>query len=678
MGVERVQPALKAQRRPGPDIAFEHLAIVPYRGDGVVGPGFVEPQRFAEPRGHAEQALDRGIVAGAHVLDIGARYPAFLRLDERGHDPAHHVRPFVVAVPGGRRQRLLGDAIGEDRIVVRVAGDGARRREARGVAGERIAAPREKRAPELVETLEHHRLERNPVAPEEVREIELGRRAGLHAHARAVELHRRCHAQFGGHKERLAVIEDDRTEIETHRSVARERDGGVAAEHIHLARLQGDETLLGAERTVGHGVGVAEHRGGDGAADIDIEARPVPLRVREGKARQPGAHSTGKVAAGLHRVQCVARLRRARRQKRRRDRSPRYACLHLPCRLSCDPPYHDAVAHDKAGWHIEAMNRETLTVLAGRDPAANSGIVNPPVYHASTVTFPTLAALEQAEKRKLDTTYYGRNGTPTTFAFEEAVAALEGGHRTVALASGKAAVLAALTAFVDSGDHLLVTDSAYGPTRACCERFLSRFGVETTFYDPAVGAGIAGLIRSNTRLVFVESPGSLTFEVQDVPAIAEAAHAAGCVVAMDSTWASPLFVQPFALGVDVSIQAATKYIAGHSDLMLGAVTATEALQERVRKAAFELGAPAGPDDLYLAQRGLRTLGARMPRHMESGLAVAEWLRGRPQVARVLQPGLPGDPGHALWRRDFSGASGLFGGRARPWPPARRRRSSRWS
>ena len=314
-----------------------------------------------------------------------------------------------------------------------------------------------------------------------------------------------------------------------------------------------------------------------------------------------------------------------------------------------------------------AMKRETLTVVAGRDPAANFGIVNPPVYHASTVTFPTLAALEEAEKRKLDATYYGRNGTPTAFAFEKAVAALEGGHRTVALASGKAAVLAALTAFVDSGDHMLVTDSAYGPTRACCERFLSRFGVETTFYDPLAGAGIAALIRPNTRLVFVESPGSLTFEVQDVPAIAEAAHAAGCVVAMDSTWASPAFLRPFALGVDVSVQAATKYIAGHSDLMLGAVTATEALQERVRKAAFDLGAPAGPDDLYLAQRGLRTLGVRMPRHMESGLAVADWLRGRPQVARVLHPGLPGDPGHALWRRDFSGASGLFGVELVPGP-----------
>ena len=313
------------------------------------------------------------------------------------------------------------------------------------------------------------------------------------------------------------------------------------------------------------------------------------------------------------------------------------------------------------------MHDATLAVVAGRDPRAWSGAVNPPVHHVSTIAFPSLADMEAAEKRKLDVPYYGRHGAPDTFAFEEAVAALEGGHRSVALASGKAAVLAVLTAFVEAGDHMLVTDSAYGPTRAFCERFLARFGVETTFYDPEIGAGVAALIRPNTRLVFAESPGSLTFEVQDVPAIARAARAAGCVMALDNSWAGPLFCKPFALGVDVSIQAATKYIGGHSDLMLGVVTTAAAPHERVRKAAFDLGAPAGPDDIYLAQRGLRTLAVRMPRHMESGLAVARWLRGRPQVARVLHPGLPGDPGHALWRRDFSGASGLFGVELAPGP-----------
>ena len=313
------------------------------------------------------------------------------------------------------------------------------------------------------------------------------------------------------------------------------------------------------------------------------------------------------------------------------------------------------------------MDDDTLAVTAGRHPEANFGLVNPPVYHASTVTFPSLAALEAAEARKLDVPYYGRNGTPSTFAFEEAVAALEGGHRSVAIGSGKAAVLAALTAFVEAGDHMLVTDAAYGPTRAFCDRFLGRFGVETTYYDPCIGAAIAGLIRPDTRLVFVESPGSLTFEVQDVPAIAAAARAAGCVTVMDNTWASPLFLKPFALGVDVSVQAATKYIGGHSDLMLGVVTAAEAVHERVRKAAFELGAPAGPDDVYLAQRGLRTLAVRLRRHMESGLAVARWLQAQPQVARVLHPGLADDPGHALWRRDFTGASGLFGVELAPGP-----------
>ena len=322
------------------------------------------------------------------------------------------------------------------------------------------------------------------------------------------------------------------------------------------------------------------------------------------------------------------------------------------------------------------MKDDTLAVVAGRDPDANFGVVNPPVYHASTIAFPTLAALEAAGRRPLDVPYYGRNGTPGTFAFEEAVAALEGGDRSVAVASGKAAVLTALTAFVEAGDHMLVADSAYGPTRAYCERFLKRFGVETTFYDPEIGAGIAGLIRPNTRLVFVESPGSLTFEVQDVPAIAEAARAAGCTVAMDNTWASPLFLKPFALGVDLSVQAATKYIGGHSDVMLGVVTATAAVQERARKAAFDLGAPAGPDDVYLAQRGLRTLAVRMPRHMESGLAVADWLRGRPQVARVLHPGLPGDPGPCAVAARLPRRQRPVRRRTGPRPAPRRRRAAR--
>ncbi|MDP6352806.1 MAG: cystathionine beta-lyase [Alphaproteobacteria bacterium] len=306
------------------------------------------------------------------------------------------------------------------------------------------------------------------------------------------------------------------------------------------------------------------------------------------------------------------------------------------------------------------MKQDTVLVTAGRAPEANHGVVNPPVYHASTILFPTVAALEEAQRNRYEGTYYGRLGTPTTFALEQAVAAAEGGFRSIAVASGKAAVVAALTAFVEAGDHILMVDCAYGPTRAICDHMLARFGVETTYYDPALGAAIADLIRPNTRLVFTESPGSQTFEVQDIPAIAAAAHDSGCVVIMDNTWASPLYFKPFTHGVDVSVQAGTKYIVGHSDAMLGLITATQPAYRRLRAAAAELGACPGPDDCYLAQRGLRTLGVRLDRHMRTGLHLARWLADRAEVARVLHPGLPEDPGHALWSRDFTGASGLFG------------------
>ena len=305
---------------------------------------------------------------------------------------------------------------------------------------------------------------------------------------------------------------------------------------------------------------------------------------------------------------------------------------------------------------------DTLLSVLGRDPAANHGVVNPPVYHASTVLYESTAALEAATTgpREYGKTYYGRFGTPTTFALQDALAALERGHRTYLFGSGKAAIVAALLAFAKSGDHVLISDSAYGPTRALARGLLARIGVEATFYDPRAGAGIAEKIRDRTSVVFAESPGSLTFEVQDLPALAEAAHAAGAVLIVDNTWASPLLCQPLALGADVSIQAATKYIVGHSDAMLGAVTATEARVEPVRRIFEELGAAPGPDDCYLALRGLRTLGVRLRRHEETGLRLARWLCARPEVRRVLHPALEDDPGHALWKRDFSGASGLFG------------------
>lgn len=315
----------------------------------------------------------------------------------------------------------------------------------------------------------------------------------------------------------------------------------------------------------------------------------------------------------------------------------------------------------------DSLRDETLLGHAGNHPAENHGIVNPPVYHASTVLFPSVAALEAAVRDKFAQVYYGRLGTPTSFALEEAVAALEGGDRALALPSGLAAIAATLTALLKAGDHLLMVDSVYEPVRTLCDRTLARFGIETTYYDPHVGAGIAELITPATRIVYVESPGSLTFEVQDIPAIAAAAHAAGALVVMDNTWATPLFFKSFRHGVDVSIHSATKYIGGHSDLMLGLVVAKEAHGRRIKTSAHAMGYAAAPDDCYLALRGLRTLSVRLHRHQETGLALARWLQGRPEVARVLHPALPEDPGHALWRRDFTGASGLFGVVLNPYP-----------
>jgi cystathionine beta-lyase len=306
------------------------------------------------------------------------------------------------------------------------------------------------------------------------------------------------------------------------------------------------------------------------------------------------------------------------------------------------------------------MKRDTIVTTAGRNPEANLGIVNPPVYHASTVLYPSFDALEAAQKhREPGKTYYGRSGTPTTFALEDAVAALEGGYRAIAVGSGLAAVTTALLSAVKTGDHVLVADHVYEPTRRFCNTMLKRFGVETTYYDPALGGGIAALLRPNTRAIFLESPGSLTFGVQDVPAIVAVARRSGITTIMDGTWATPLFLKPIALGVDISVQAATKYIGGHSDLMLGVITTTEAAYGRVRQAFSELGHHAAPDDCYLAQRGLRTLAVRLKRHEETGIRLARWLQRRPEVARVLHPALPEDPGHAIWRRDFTGASGLF-------------------
>ncbi len=303
--------------------------------------------------------------------------------------------------------------------------------------------------------------------------------------------------------------------------------------------------------------------------------------------------------------------------------------------------------------------RDTVLAHVGLNPKANHGIVNPPVYRASTVIFPTLKALEDSQAAPFDRVHYGRYGTPTTMALEEAVAALEGADKAIAVPSGLSAIACTLQALLKAGDHALIVDSVYFPTRRLCNGLLAGWGVEVTYYDPMIGGGIAELIRPNTKLVFVESPGSLTFEVQDVPAIAQAAHARNALVVMDNTWSAGYYFQPFAHGVDISIQAATKFIAGHSDAMLGVIALRRELYERVKATTAALGVCAGTEECYLGLRGLRTLAARLPRHQETGLKLARWLQARPEVARVLHPALPGCPGHDLWKRDFTGATGLF-------------------
>jgi cystathionine beta-lyase len=311
--------------------------------------------------------------------------------------------------------------------------------------------------------------------------------------------------------------------------------------------------------------------------------------------------------------------------------------------------------------------RRTATDIVhhGRDPFAHHGFVNPPVYRGSTVLFKSLEAFEKRQQRYT----YGRRGTPTTEALEAAISHLEGGHKTMLAPNGLAAITHALLALVKTGDHVLVTDSVYQPTRRFCSTVLARLGIETTFYDPLIGAGIAKLMKPNTKVVFTESPGSQTFEVQDIPAIAKAAHAGGATVVMDNTWASPLYFKPFAHGVDISVQAATKYIVGHADAMLGSITLSEKLAGPVSEQIHMLGIGVGTEECYLGLRGIRTIDVRLERHWRSGLRIARWLEARPEVARVIHPALESHPGHAIWKRDFLGASGLFAFVLKPVPKA---------
>jgi cystathionine beta-lyase len=312
----------------------------------------------------------------------------------------------------------------------------------------------------------------------------------------------------------------------------------------------------------------------------------------------------------------------------------------------------------------------TKVVTAGRDPASYHGFVNPPVYHASTVLYPSAEDFVAHRARY----QYGRRGTPTTEALETALQELEGPQcaGVSLLPSGLASISSALLAVVQAGDHILVTDSAYQPTRNFCEQVLKRLGVTTTYFDPLIGAVgnqdmVADLFKPNTRLIYLESPGSLSFEMQDTAALAKIAHDKGALVLMDNTWATPLFFRPLDHGVDLAIQAGTKYIGGHSDVMLGTVSANAATVATLKNTVRLSGLCEGPDDVYLGLRGLRTLAVRLDRHFESGVKVARWLEARPEVLRLLHPALPSHPGHAIWKRDFTGASGLFSMVLKPVP-----------
>ena len=308
---------------------------------------------------------------------------------------------------------------------------------------------------------------------------------------------------------------------------------------------------------------------------------------------------------------------------------------------------------------------ETTLVTAGRDTKAQKGFVNPPVVHGSTVLYPTAEDLH-AHRGEYQ---YGRRGTPTTKALQEALMALEGPQCAgVGIApSGLSAITTTLLAVLKAGDHLLVCDNAYRPTRNFCEGLLAGYGVETTYFDPLIGAGVAELFKPNTKAILLEAPGSQSFEMPDIPAIAAVAHGRGALVIDDNTWATPLFHRSLDQGVDISMQAATKYIGGHSDIMFGTISANAKAWPPIAETIRLLGVCAGPDDVFLALRGLRSLAVRLAQHHRSALEMARWLATRPEVVRVLHPALESDPGHAIWKRDFTGASGLFSIVLKPAP-----------
>jgi cystathionine beta-lyase len=317
------------------------------------------------------------------------------------------------------------------------------------------------------------------------------------------------------------------------------------------------------------------------------------------------------------------------------------------------------------------QSKTTKLIQQGRTAASHANTVNLPMHRASTVLFDSLAHMDEVQKRQgadEQIPTYGIFNMPQALALENTVAEIEGGYRAMSFPSGLAAIAGAILSCVKSGDHILMTDGSYDPGRRFCDSVLKRLGVETTYYDPLIGAGIEALIRPNTTVVYTESPGSNTFEIQDIPAIAKIAHKHGAVVIMDNAWATGLLFDAFAHGVDMVVQPATKYYAGHSDVLIGLVIANEKTWPQVRDTNYILGQRAAPDDCFLTLRGMRTMDVRLKRHAESALTVAKWMQGRSEVARVLYPALESDPGHAIWKRDFNGASGLFAIELKPCSP----------
>lgn len=307
--------------------------------------------------------------------------------------------------------------------------------------------------------------------------------------------------------------------------------------------------------------------------------------------------------------------------------------------------------------HSTELN--TMLVSLGRDPKRDSGSVNPPVHRTSTVIFPDYETFAAYEEGKIEHIGYGRNGSPTTQGLEKALATLEGADHALITASGLAAITTTILALLNAGDHVLIPDSVYSSARLFFKHELPRLGVDVQFYDPTLGAEIEKLMKPTTKMIYAESPGSLTFEMQDLRALSKVAHAHGAILVADNTWATPLHMRPFDLGVDVSIHSATKYIAGHSDLVMGAIMCKSSLYKTLKRAHRNLGAVSGGDNAYLALRGLRTIAVRMKLHQEHAMEVAQWLKTVPEVKRILYPALAEDPGHALWKRDMTGACSLF-------------------